>query len=429
MAPSNGGGAFRRVEREMPPSAVRIAEILRAPLPWPLPKAQPNIEVLRRSMSQPRGTDLLGGNDLAVSRISGDSDGMNHLYERVALNIASLQHQAESEREDVERRLESVGNHVDARLASLEARLATCEQRVVTYMGDSDHASMMDASRVLREARALVGGASSEMQAQSRAQCAELELKLQETLQKTDHKVDEATSQLRNAMEQLHYLEVAVTEQSQAFAVMEQELASLSEFGPRTFAELADSMAELQRKFGEQRQNVDAHLASAKAEAERSRRHSEVLQQELLAEISQTIQEEVERRFAWPGAAGAEQGGSSKEEAAKRVEELDGKIGKIRVRVDLHDGRITTVAERIESATQEAVETARQVASQQRSEIMSEVDCQLRILRQRLEGIGELCEELSLRTLAGFGSRRWPQGGGQEHTEVLPPKGSDSRRM
>jgi len=350
-------------------------------------------------MSQPRaGPAVWSTKDFSLCGGGVDkSDGITRLADRVELNLVSLQQQVESEREDVERRFEHVGNHVDARLASLEARLATCEQRISGRLRDMDDSASMDGGRLLREARSLVNGASSEVQALCRSQCAELEVKLQEQIQKADRKADDLSQQAASLADQLHYIEAAVTEQAQAANVMEQELQSVTDFGPRSYAELVEGLTGLRRSVGEQ-------LAVLQADAERSKQRSETLHQDLLAEITHVIQEEVERKV-WAGRGegrsyghGAESG--SHEDLSKRIEDADAKIAKLRIRVDLYDGRIASLAERIETTTQEAQESARRAVSEQRHEIMTEVDCQIRILRQRLEAIGELCEELSLHELA-----------------------------
>jgi len=355
-------------------------------------------------MSQPRaGPALWSTKDFSLNYPGVDKpDGITRLTDAVQLNLVSLQQQVENEREEVGRRFEHVGQHVDARLASLEARLSTCEQRISGCKRDVDD-SASDGGRLMREARSLVNGASSEVQALCRSQCAELEVKLQELIQKMDRKADDVGQQVTSVVDQLHYLEAAVTEQAQAFAVMEQELTSVTEFGNRSHGELADRQTELRRHFGENRQAFESQLAAVQADAERSKHRSETMQQDLLAEITHVIQEEVEQRIR-PGRGDGRSYGHGAdvgvhEDFSKRVVDIDSKIAKLRVRVDLYDGRISSLAERVEAATHEAQEGARQAVNEQRNEIMTEVDCQIRILRQRLDAIGELCEELSLHEL------------------------------
>lgn len=104
----------------------------------------------------------------------------------------------------------------------------------------------------------------------------------------------------------------------------------------------------------------------------------------------------------------------------RRVEDTEARVSALRVRVDSHDSRFNSIAERAEAVCQQAVESVRQTAAQHRDEILSEADSQLRILRQRVEALSELCEELML--------RQTPRGtAGWRHRcrnglSVLPPR-------
>jgi len=81
----------------------------------------------------------------------------------------------------------------------------------------------------------------------------------------------------------------------------------------------------------------------------------------------------------------------------RRLEDAEARLSALRVRVDGQDGRLAGLGERAEAAGQQAQDVARQVSLQQREDILSETDCQLRIVRQRMDTLSELCEELLLR--------------------------------
>ncbi|CAK0886176.1 unnamed protein product, partial [Prorocentrum cordatum] len=70
----------------------------------------------------------------------------------------------------------------------------------------------------------------------------------------------------------------------------------------------------------------------------------------------------------------------------------EARLSALRVRVDGQDGRLAGLGERAEAAGQQAQDVARQVSLQQREDILSETDCQLRIVRQRMDTLSELCE-------------------------------------
>merc|ERR1719291_785023 len=98
------------------------------------------------------------------------------------------------------------------------------------------------------------------------------------------------------------------------------------------------------------------------------------------------------RRSGDDGGAGA-----LARELGRRLEDAEARLSALRVRVDGQDGRLAGLADRAEAAGRQAQEAARQASLQQREDILSEADCQLRIVRQRVDTLSELCEELLLR--------------------------------
>merc|ERR1719282_566826 len=89
----------------------------------------------------------------------------------------------------------------------------------------------------------------------------------------------------------------------------------------------------------------------------------------------------------------AQQRGNLKD-LSRRLDESEARVAALRVRVDAHDGRFGSIGERAEASCQQAVEAMRQATLRQREEMICESDCQIRILRQRIDTLSELCDEL-----------------------------------
>jgi len=92
----------------------------------------------------------------------------------------------------------------------------------------------------------------------------------------------------------------------------------------------------------------------------------------------------------------------------QRLHDVDARLAALKIRVDNHDSRLSGMYERVEDKCHQAIGDAREVAAQHREEILAEVECQLKLLGKRIEAIGDLCEELSLREMCK--SSKWPLG-------------------
>merc|ERR1719401_489788 len=88
-------------------------------------------------------------------------------------------------------------------------------------------------------------------------------------------------------------------------------------------------------------------------------------------------------------------------EQTRRLDDSESRLATLRVRIDAHEGRFGTLNERVEASVQQATDAARQVAAQQREEILMETDCQLRMLRQRVETLSQLTEEIMVQQAPG----------------------------
>eukprot|EP00747_Dinoflagellata_sp_TGD_P222426 gnl/TRDRNA2_/TRDRNA2_94134_c0_seq1.p1 gnl/TRDRNA2_/TRDRNA2_94134_c0~~gnl/TRDRNA2_/TRDRNA2_94134_c0_seq1.p1 ORF type:complete len:450 (+),score=105.45 gnl/TRDRNA2_/TRDRNA2_94134_c0_seq1:41-1351(+) len=412
--------------QKVPADATRIAEILRSQDPWPVAA-----DAGRRSFGhlghQPRplmGTTIGGGSGVQIqwpdlSGMSGSHE-VRQMAERLSVLLAGLQRQCEVERQDMEQKLDQVGNHMDSRVADLETRMALCEEHTVRLVQQEPvepTANAADASRALREVRALVSGAVSEVQAQWRVQRTELRTEQQDSIQKLEEfseKTERNTLRLRQVE---HILEGHV----RTFQQREQELQGLllrEKEQPSWVAQVEATMAALERHNDEQRVAAEAALGRLRLDMDAIRMRVESFKSEALCSVDQRLDEELEHLEAArkaPDLLASDQRQKEKD-LARRVDDIEARLAAVKVRVDAHDSRLGSLGERAEALCQQALDGARQVVARQREETLSEVDCEMRMLRQRVETMGELCEELSLREI------------GHVPRSVSASLGSDCRR-
>jgi hypothetical protein len=276
-------------------------------------------------------------------------------------------------------------------------------------------AAQADSGQVLREARALVGGAVGEIQAQWRSFRSEL----REEQQTHARRLEDALEQRHDASTSAARLQEIEAQIDKVFTHWGQQ----QQQQPAWFEQLEEVVASLERRIEEQRAVVDVRLQQVRADTDGLRLRSDGLQgrhEDLLCTVEQRVEEVVarcveqeldrlasgayaleglHRNFEGPitGTDSSARTARTVQELARRTDEIDSRVAALRVRVEAHDGRFAAVSERTEAVCQQAVESARQAALQLREEILSESDCQIRILKQRIDALGELCDELTLR--------------------------------
>lgn len=413
-----------RDESRPSPDAARIANILRSQDPWPQAEAMGAMDLAHRIVSQQRrmvdghgcgagGSVLLQcPQDLARSalqNLGGTTDmKVTQLAERISVLVAGLQQQCDATNHNAERQLERVGFQMEARLKNLESRVVTCEEHTaaVREWHDSD-VFAAETTRVMREARALVSGTVNEVQSQWRAHRVEMREEQEERLQR----LEDIAEQGKICMQKLQQVEEELEGQGSALRRSEEQIEGLQVRDPPPwFGQIEGALAGFERRLGEQHTVAESQLMRFRMDLDGLKVRSEGLQgirEEVINEIDRRLERERHERerekefmrvpdFArHPEHHGDTHRDSPRE--AKRLEDTEARVAALRVRVDAHDSRFSSIGERAETACQQAVEGARQAASQHREEVLSEVDCQLRILKQRIEALSELSDELMLR--------------------------------
>eukprot|EP00929_Paragymnodinium_shiwhaense_P030778 TRINITY_DN17381_c0_g1_i3.p1 TRINITY_DN17381_c0_g1~~TRINITY_DN17381_c0_g1_i3.p1 ORF type:complete len:459 (-),score=116.96 TRINITY_DN17381_c0_g1_i3:77-1453(-) len=393
------------------PSASRIAEILRSHEPWPLQAAMPQPAPLML-----RGADLglgggygnygNGGNAALALGFPAAGGGLGpatgaqaqvaQLAERTSLLVASVQKQMEVEREEVSRHVEQVAIRLDSRIATIESRLASCEDQSAVRERRECEAIATIPSRVLRETRALVTGSINEAQAQWRAQRVEFS----EECRELARRLDELTEQSMQGARHIQEAENMVEDQACSVRQLQDEIQALQAQAKEPapwFTGLETHVAKLEKRLEEQLLGVEVRLQQRRQEAAE---HLQNFQEDLLSSMEEKLEKEIDRVLLAEKPQQENGAVAAVKDVARRLDDIDARVSALRVRLDGLDGRFVNVAERAEAACQQALETVRQTAAQNREEILSEADCQMRILRQRVEALGELCDELSMREVA-----------------------------
>jgi len=247
----------------------------------------------------------------------------------------------------------------------------------------------------LTEAQALWRSEHSEHQADQRDQLRQLE-ELAESVRYSAARLEQAERTLGSQEKGLRRTE----EQLEALAKREWSLQET----PPWFAELESAINSLDVRLNEQQVVTEVQLAKLQVDAETLRR-KDVLGTELMQEVEARLGQELDKLEArmLGGSSGGYFSVGEGRSLARRLDEVEAKAAASRVRVDSHDTRFTSLAERSEVVCQQAADGARQVCQQSRDEILGDVDCQLRVMRQRIETLSQLCEELMLRQASADG--------------------------
>lgn len=433
------------------PSAARIAAILRSRDPWPQSDGGSAVDLAQRIVSQQRqmvdhgsapsgsghnsfilksmdnSQGLAGG--IPMGAIGGSVDmKVSQLAERVSLLLAGVQQQSSREKQELEHDLGSFSSIVETRLASLEGRMAVVEEhsrgrgRDHIHFRDEEALSGESAARTMREVRALVSGAVAEVQVQWRAQHSELMDGHQEQarqLEELSEHTKRGASRMQEAQIAFEGLQQGLDMQADSIQRSESELRTLISRGgggaPPWYGELESSVARLEHRIDEQRSATEHQIGRFRVDAEGVRLRLEGLREDALCAVDRRIDQEIDRLMSQRMTPFTDHHSHNRgdKDLQRRLDESEARVAALRVRVDAHDDRFGALGERAEAACQQALESTRQAAGQHREEILQEVDCQLSILRQRMEAVAELCEELSVRhSYQPGGPLRWHESSG-----------------
>ncbi|CAE8625776.1 unnamed protein product [Polarella glacialis] len=430
--------------REMTPSASRIATILRSQEPWPRPEPISSLDLAHRLATEQRqlmdqGLSQYGAGStqpisgyhhhlgaLSTAPLAGATDGKDgQLAERVSVLVAGVQRRCDADKQELEMQLDKLDARSEARLGVLESRMASFEERFAAQERGSHSTSGFplsgrladerNSALALREARALLGSALTEAQSQWRSENSELRSELQEQLRQLEELADSS----RHCAARIEQTERTLGAQERTLRRTEEHLeTALRGYDsvqqtetPPWFAQLEGALVTVERRLSDQQVAVEVQLARVQVDVDGVRRRCEVLgglRDEVLQAVEAKLEQELDhidsRRSRGDFLRSDErrsstESGNSKD-VLRRLDDFEARAAAIRVRVDAHDARFNSLGERTEAACQNVAEHSRQVLHEHRDAIVSDVDCQFRALRQRIETLSELCEEVMLRQVS-----------------------------
>lgn len=347
------------------------------------------------------------GAGLPVSAFGGNLDmKVSQLAERVSILLAGVQTQCASGKQDLERQLDSLTSRVENRLASIDMRLSAVEDK-----RDRSHAqermenvAVTDPSRIMSEVRALLDGALEEVQSQWRGK----QNDILDGQQDQARQLEELSEHTKRGAARMQEAEVAFEGLQQGLDLQAENLQQVSNTlrsfvsgGNATpwYGELEACVARLEHRIEEHRAAAEHQLNRFRGDSEGLRLRLEGLKEDALCAVDRRIDQEIDRLQTQRVDRYDEQ--RSGKDAQRRLDEFEARIAAMRVRIDAHDDRFGALGERAEATCAQALEGARQAASQYKEEILNEVECELGILRQRMEAVGEICEELSVNQAYG----------------------------
>lgn len=308
------------------------------------------------------------------------------LAESVSLLVASLQRRCDEDKEELEQCMDKIDARLEARLSSMEARLSE------------------DGGRDSREAhRGLIAALSEVPEAKYRSELAELRSEQHESLRQLE---ELALSSHQNVL-RVEKVERAALAQERCLRRVEETVEAMGGHpmdrvdSPPWFGQLEGALLSLDHRCSEQQTAMEVQLARLQVECDGLRRRAEVIGG-LRDEVLQAVQEKIEA--AVPRSLHERLPAATECALLRRIDDLEARTAAQRVKVDAHEARFGAFSERLEAACQEAVAQARVVAQQRRDELLKEVDCQLRVLRKRMDSFTELGDELMFKASAQCGT-------------------------
>lgn len=363
-------------------------------------KADP-LDVVHRIVSQQRASLEKGPASWSASTgfvnmpsgISLDTK-VDQLAERTSLLLIDLQRHCDGKKADMERQLLQIASGTDTRIARLEAKVASCEeqQKALSDRGGAD-------SGTLKETRSLIGLAVGEFQAQWRAHQSEF-VREQEELRNRLDWLARCVQQNSHRLEGLVHL---VEEHGSAIRHSEEQMTQVFVADPPPwYGQIEAALVSLEHRLEEHRSATEAYTCRTRMELDAFRHRFDSLQ--VFRDDIRHMKRDQEGDWR-AGNKGFEQmrqeihasGLQAGAELSRRIDDAEACVTALRVRVDAHDTSFTSLGERVEAICQQAVESASQAALQQREDILSDADRQVRILRERVDALAELCDELVMR--------------------------------
>eukprot|EP00811_Abedinium_folium_P033829 NODE_6763_length_1641_cov_2.940555.p1 GENE.NODE_6763_length_1641_cov_2.940555~~NODE_6763_length_1641_cov_2.940555.p1 ORF type:complete len:479 (+),score=148.43 NODE_6763_length_1641_cov_2.940555:107-1438(+) len=388
-------------DRDVHGKASRIADMLRSQEPWPqagpLDLAQRLVDQHRRKLDG--GLASLRGEAVMPAAVPlptacGSVDAMslvNQLAERFAGLLAAQQRHCDERQEltrhleedlrreltEMGRRLQQNGSHAETRHQHLEARIALCEERC-----NSD-AFALDTVKVLREARAVVNSVVAKAETQWSLQRSELRSNQVEHTQQ----LDQLFEQTRSGTQRLSQIDQTLASHARSIRNAHSELVH-EKRAPQWFEDLEASIAAQEHNVAEQRSASELQMRRLCTDLDALRLRLGGLHDEIQGVVDRRLQDEARRRVTplRPALNSSDMGA--------RLDELEIGFASLRAEVDSHAGHLCHL-DGVPEQFEASIESARQAVLQQCDAIMSGVEGQVCVLREHIQALSELVQELS----------------------------------
>lgn len=395
------------------PRAVRIAEILRTTDPPSIANAygEHSVDLAQRFVNKqrqqlgintipPRPT-LLCQDVWGYGGIVGDTK-VCHLADNVAHQFAEMQRRNDSDRENLERKLDTLSVRLDTRLGGLEARATMCEERSALQDrridgGMVNERAATETAAAISEVRASMANAFAEKEANGRKMHLELKAQQRETLRQ----LEDLAACIRRIASRADELERGAALQEEDWMRLGEQLKPVFDgysAGPAVLAqELESAIESVEMRINEQQVDVDIQIGRLRAEVVGHRWRRPTVGtafEDAFCEAQDVIDLDACGFSAQNAGATSE----TTREHARRLEDVEARVASLRVRVDAHEGRFTGFGDRLEAVCGSAMDNAKQFAAERCQEILSEGNCQVKLLRQRLDSLSEMWEESVMRT-------------------------------
>ncbi|CAK9106445.1 unnamed protein product [Durusdinium trenchii] len=305
--------------------------------------------------------------------LAGSADTkVSQLAERVSVLVASMQKRCDEDKEELEQQMEKIHARLEARLGALERGEDGSLGREATW---------------LREARGMVSAALTEAQAQWRQEFAQLKGEQQQQLEL----LEDLAGVSRHSGTRLEKVERGLAAHERTIRRAEEHLKALTHHGPQ-YSQLEGALLNLERQVNEQQVAVEVQVARLQVECDGLRRRSEAI-----AHTREELVEAVEERLARATVSEPRAAPRDDSRLLQRCDDLDARLAAQKVHVEAHEQRFKSFAERLEAVQMELFDQLRSFGVQRREELLQEVDGQLRVLRERMDTLSELLDEIMLR--------------------------------
>eukprot|EP00913_Durusdinium_trenchii_P035081 g32817.t1 len=204
-------------------------------------------------------------------------------------------------------------------------------------------------------------------------------------------RVEDLAGVSRHSGTRLEKVERGLAAHERTIRRAEEHLKALTHHGPQ-YSQLEGALLNLERQVNEQQVAVEVQVARLQVECDGLRRRSEAI-----AHTREELVEAVEERLARATVSEPRAAPRDDSRLLQRCDDLDARLAAQKVHVEAHEQRFKSFAERLEAVQMELFDQLRSFGVQRREELLQEVDGQLRVLRERMDTLSELLDEIMLR--------------------------------